>query len=103
VFIANSSKESAVTVGIFTSRAKTKAPTGECEIHEWLTIYATADFKKGGEHAFHVAKKDNLSPFRQTHVRVFSLLVRRADVSPLTFMFTIVSVSRSEVGIFRAQ
>ena len=56
------------------SRAKTKAPTCECGIDEGLTPYATAEFKRGGEHAFYVAKKDNLGPFRQTHVRVFHCL-----------------------------
>jgi hypothetical protein len=53
----------------------------------WLTTYATAEFKKGGEHAFYFTKKGNLGPFRQTHVSVLSLLVRRVELSLLTFMF----------------
>ena len=73
------------------SRAKMKAPTGKCEIDEWLTTYAIAEFKNGGEHAFYhcnfyAAKKDNLGPFRQTHVRVFSLLLRHVDLSQLTYI-----------------
>ncbi len=70
VFIVNSSKQSAATVGIY-RMAKTKAPNGEREIDEGLTTYATAEFKKAREHAFYVAKKDNLGPFKQTHERLF--------------------------------
>jgi hypothetical protein len=74
-----------------TSRAKTKAQKGEREIAEGLTTYATAEFKKAGEYELYVAKNDNPGPFKQTHVRVFSFLVRRVDVSLLTFIFTTVT------------
>jgi hypothetical protein len=70
------------------SRAKPNAPNGEREIDEWLSTYTTAEFKNAGEHAFYVSKKHNLSPFKQTHVRMFSFLVRRVDVLRLTFIFT---------------
>jgi hypothetical protein len=61
------------------SRTKTKAPSGEREIDEWLTTYATAELKKAGKHAFYEAKKDNLCPFKQTHVRHGkSVLISRA-------------------------
>jgi hypothetical protein len=98
VFIANSSKENASTVSIYRRaktvsiyrRAKPNALTSEREIDEWLSTYATAEFKKAGEHAFYMSKEHNLCPFKQTHVRMFSFLMRRVDVLLLTVICTTV-------------